>query len=292
MKKNRLSTPIFIYEDYADYLRDWYLYGKRFGITQRQFLSQAGIKANAFLSDIISRRKKIGPRHVDGFVTALGLEGDEIEYFKLLVRRERSRKPAEKKSIIDALASLRKENLSSILESRDLEYFTAWRYPVIREYIVCKGSAANAKEISNALIYLKLSTQEVKQALAKLIKWNMIAYDPQRGGYCPKDSDSITYRDMPHTVVNDVKRSLIEASIHAMEGLEKGERHISMTLKGISKEGYSELCAKIDLLRQEFLARDENKSGIDRIVSLNVQLFPVMKIRPSRHIGGDAQCTE
>jgi hypothetical protein len=58
----------------------------------------------------------------------------------------------------------------------------------------------------------------------------------------------------------------------------KEERHASMTLKGIGKETYKEMCEKIDALRKEFLDRDERKESTDRIVSLNIQLFPVMRI--------------
>ncbi len=278
MKKNRLNTPIFIYEDHVDFIRDWYSYAKRFGLTQREFLARAGINANAFLSDVIGRRKKIGRSHVAGFVKALELRGDEREYFRLLAQKGRCRKPADKIPVFDRLAQLRNGNLSTMLENRTLEYFASWQYPVIREYVVCKGSASSAKEIVHALVNLKLSTHEVNQALAKLVKWGMIVHDKAAGLYRPADKGAISYKNMPHPVVNDVKRTLIEASVHAMEEMPKDERHISMTMKGISKASYNELCTKIDALRKEFLDRDDHMESVDRIVSLNIQLFPVMKI--------------
>ena len=278
MKKNRLNTPIFVYEDHVDFIRDWYSYAKRFGLTQREFLGKAGIKAGAFLSDVISRRKKIGRGHIAGFIKALELRGDEKEYFRQLVQKEQCRQPADKKPVFENLANLRKQNLSTMLENRTMEYFASWRYPVIREYIVCKGSVSSPKEIVNALINLKLSTHEVNQALAKLVKWGMIVHDGTTGEYRMAEQGAITYQDMPHPVVNDVKRTLIEASIHAMEEMPKEERHASMTLKGIGKETYKEMCEKIDALRKEFLDRDERKESTDRIVSLNIQLFPVMRI--------------
>lgn len=286
MKKNRLNAPIFVYEDHVDFIRDWYSYAKRFGLTQRAFLARAGISANAFLSDVIARRKKIGRSHVVGFVKALELRNDEKEYFRLLAQKEQCRKPADKTPIFERLAQLRKSNLSTILENRTLEYFASWQYPVIREYVVCKGSVSSPKEIVSALVNLRLSTLEVNQALAKLAKWGMIVHDRAVGLYRPADKGAISYEDMPHPVVNDVKRTLIEASIHAMEEMPKDERHVSMTIKGISKASYSDLCAKIDALRKDFLNRDDRKESADRIVSLNIQLFPVMKIgRPGGERG-------
>ena len=278
MKKNRLNTPVFVYEDHVDFLRDWYSYAKRFGFTQREFLDRAGIKSAAFLSDVIARRKKIGRSHIAGFIKALELRGDEKEYFRLLVRKELCKTPADKKPVFEGLALLRKENLSTMLENRTMEYFASWRYPVIREFIVCKGAIASPKEITRALINLKLSTHEAEQALAKLVKWGMIVHDEASGVYRPAEQNAISYQDMPHPVVNDVKRTLIEAAIHAMEEMPKDRRHVSMALKGVSKKTYDDLCAKIDALRRELLDHEELKGAVDRIVSLNIQLFPVMNI--------------
>jgi uncharacterized protein (TIGR02147 family) len=278
MRKNRLSTPIFVYEDHVDFIRDWYSYAKRFGITQRDFLEKAGINAAAFLSDVISRRKKIGRGHIEGFAKALELRGDEKEYFRLLVLKELNWKPSDKKPVFEQLAGLRKKNLSTMLENRTMEYFASWRYPVIREYILCKGEVSSAREIADALINLRLTTLEVAQTLAKLEKWGMVTRDQASGAFRSVEKGAISYDDMPHTVVNDVKRTLIEAAVHAMEEMPKDERHVSMTLKGISKESYDRLCAKIDALRREFLDQEEQKESADRIVSLNIQLFPVMNI--------------
>jgi uncharacterized protein (TIGR02147 family) len=286
MRKCRLNTPIFIFEDHIDYLREWYLYAKRFGLTQREFLGTAGIHANAFLSDILAGRKKIGKRHVAGFIKALELKGDEQDYFALLVRKEQCEKPEEKRAVFEGLARIREQNLASVLPNRTLEFFASWRYPVIREYILCKGTVASPKEVADALTNLKLSAHEIRLALTKLMSWKMISFDESRGGYRAVEDQTITYDAMPHPVVNDVKRALIEASIRAMEEMPRGRRHVSMAIKGMSEKSYRELCEKIDALRREFLAREENKDVMDRIVSLNVQAFPVMTIDRSADHGG------
>ncbi len=281
MKKNRLSTPVFVFEDHVDFLKEWYNYAKRFGFTQRDFLNAAGINANAFLSDVLAKRKKIGSRHIAGFIKALELKGDEQEYFTLLVVKEKTKKPEDKIAISEKLAKIRKVNLSTILENRTMEYFASWRYPVIREYLLCRNAPVPPKEIANALINLKLSTAEVAQALCKLVKWKMVFFNESTGEYSTAGNNSISYQDMPHSVVNDVKRTFIEASIHAMEEMPKEQRHISMTLKGISEKTYALFCEKIDALRQEILLHEDNKIEVDKIIALNIQMFPIATINRS-----------
>ena len=92
---------------------------------------------------------------------------------------------------------------------------------------------------------------------------------------------------MPHSVVTDVKRTFIEASIHAMEEMPKQERHISMTLKGISNKTYQLFCEKIDELRKNILMHEETKANVDKIIALNIQMFPVSNINKSTENQGE-----
>ncbi len=290
MKKKHFHIPIFVYEDYVDYIQAWYSYTKRFGYTQRHFLQEAGIKAHAFLSDVLSKRKGIGKKHVEGFVRALELKDDAALYFDLLVQKGVCKNPREKDVILKDLAFLRNKNLSVLLKNKRLEYFASWKYPLIREYISKKGTVSSPKEIVRSFVNLKLSIREVEGALKKLIKWGLITYDENKGGYYSNESEGvISYDDLPHVVVNDVKRTMIETAIHAMETMPKEERHMSMAIRGMSQKNYNKLCEKINELRQEFLSYDDSGSDEvpDRVVTLTIQAFPVMKIKTDQEEGGD-----
>jgi uncharacterized protein (TIGR02147 family) len=279
MKPKRFGTPIYVFDDYVDFLVAWYSYARRFGFTQKDFMEKANINAKAFFSDVLSQRKKIGEKHIQGFVDALELSPDEADYFSLLVRKKNARDVDEINTIGKGLASLRAKKTSSILSGGGtMEYFSSWKYPVIREFIKAKGFVQSPEEISKSLLHLKLGLGEIRQALQKLQKWNMIDFDGITGTYRPNNDCLITYSEMPHAVVNDVKRSLIETSIHSMENLEKNARNISMAIRGMNRENYEKFCLKIDELRKEFLESGEGTAKSDHVYTLLVQLFPVMKI--------------
>lgn len=279
MKPKRFGTPIFVFDDYVDYLKAWYSYARRFGFTQKMFLEKAHINAKAFFSDILAQRKKIGEKHIQGFIDALDLSPDEAEYFSLLVHKKNEHSPYAISVIGKKLSTLRAKKTPVILSGGGtLEYFSSWKYPVIREYIKTRGFVRSPDEISKSLLHLKIGLTETRQALLKLQKWNMIEYDEKKQGYQPVHDCLISYSEMPHAVVNDVKRTFIESSINSMENLDKDTRNISLSIKGMNRETYSRFCTKIDAIRKEFIEPDNSNDQCDYIYTLLVQLFPVMKI--------------
>ncbi len=279
MKTKRFGTPIFVFDDYVDYLKAWYSYARRFGFTQKTFMEKARINAKAFFSDVLSQRKKIGEKHIQGFIDALELSPDEAEYFSLLVYKKNANSPDEVTATGKKLALLRTKKTSVILTGGGtLEYFSSWKYPVIREYIKAKGFVRSPNEISKSLLHLKMGLPETRQALLKLQKWNMIEYDDINKGYIPVNDCVITYSEMPHAVVNDVKRTFIETSMHSMENLGKDTRNISMAIRGMDRETYNKFCQKIDEIRKEFLESGDCNEKCDHVYTLLVQLFPIMKI--------------
>jgi uncharacterized protein (TIGR02147 family) len=279
MKPKRFGTPIFVFDDYVDYLKAWYSYARRFGFTQKMFMEKARINAKAFFSDVLSQRKKIGEKHVQGFIEVLELSPDEAEYFSLLVHKKNANTPDEINATGKKLAHLRAKKTPVILSGGGtMEYFSSWKYPVIREYIKARGLVRSPSEISKSLLHLKIGLTEARQILLKLQKWNMIEYDDINKMYRPVNDCVVTYSEMPHAVVNDVKRTFIETSIHSMENLDKDSRNISMAIRGMNRETYARFCQKIDEIRKEFLESSDGSEKCDHVYTLLVQLFPVMKI--------------
>jgi uncharacterized protein (TIGR02147 family) len=279
MKPKRFGTPIFVFDDYVDYLKAWYSYARRFGFTQKMFMEKARINAKAFFSDILSQRKKIGEKHVQGFIDVLELSPDEAEYFSLLVYKKNANTPDEINVAGKKLALLRAKKTPVILSGGGtMEYFSSWKYPVIREYIKARGFVRSPNEISKSLLHLKIGLTEARQALLKLQKWNMVEYDDKNKWYRSVNDCVVTYSEMPHAVVNDVKRTFIESSIHSMENLDKDSRNISMAIRGMNRETYSRFCQKIDEIRKEFLESSDGNEKCDHVYTLLIQLFPVMKI--------------
>ncbi|MBN1578336.1 MAG: TIGR02147 family protein [Chitinispirillaceae bacterium] len=278
-RAKRLSAPIFVFDDYVDYLKAWYGYARRFRMTQQAFIERAGVGAQAYFSDILARRKKLAVQHIKGFIKALELTGKDGEYFTLLVLKEHARKGEEKEKVLKKLARLREKNISTLVTDANAEYFSSWKYPVVREYIASMGYIASLREIKYAFLHFTMPLAEVRRTVEKLIQWKLVEKDEKTGGFRPVEGlSTVTYSGMPHAVVNDVKRLFIESSVHAMETLPREERHITMAIRGLSREKFRLFCKKIDELRAEFLESETGNEKPDHVYGLNVQLFPLMSV--------------
>ncbi len=206
--------------------------------------------AQVYFSDILARRKKLATKHKAGFAEALGLSGDAAEYFSLLMQKAHVKSGEEKDRINKKLSKLREKNLSMLVTDVNAEYFSSWKYPLVREYIVSRGYVSSVKEIRRALLHFRMSLNDIRRTVNKLVKWKMVVADGKSGVLTPGEPvGSVSYESMPHSVVNDVKRFFIESSIYAMETLPAAERHISTALREMSRKKYEEFCVKINELR-------------------------------------------
>jgi uncharacterized protein (TIGR02147 family) len=285
-RSKRLSTPIFVFDDYVDFLRAWYGYAKRFRMTQRAFVERAGVGSQAYFSDILARRKKCAIQHIDGFVRALELTARESDYFRQLVLKEHAKKGEDKERVLKKLARLREKNISTLITDANAEYFSSWKYPVVREFIASAGYIASLREIKHAFLHFTMPLAEVRRTVDKLIQWKLVEQDARTGGYRPVEGlSTITYSGMPHAVVNDVKRLFIESSVHAMETLPQDERHITMAIRGMSREQFNNFCTRIDELRNEFNETEDESQYHDHVYGLNIQLFPLMSVNPDDNGG-------
>ena len=286
-----MNTPVFVFDDYVDYLQAWYGYAKRFRLTQKAFVAKAGVGTQAFFSDILSRRKKLPVRFIEGFLQAMELTGDEALFFTRLVMKEHAKAGTEKERVLKHLAQLREKHLSVLVTGANTEYYSSWKYPVIREYIVTCGNVASLHDIKKAFLHFTMPTAEVRRVVERLVEWNMVEYRGPGTEIRPcVESGTVTYTGMPHAVVNDVKRLFIESALHAMETLPREERHITMAVKGVSRKKYEAFCRKIDALREQFLTEDDPGEADEYVYGLTIQLYPLMAVKPesSAAAGNDA----
>jgi uncharacterized protein (TIGR02147 family) len=278
-----LPFTIYVFDDYIKFLDEWFSYARRFGVTKKSFLAETGITSAAFLTDLLAGRRKLSVKHIPSFCSVLKLCGDEAAYFDALVKKGIAKKAEEIAAAAFTLSELRIKNLSSLLGKKNLEYFTSWKFPVVREYLVARKAIGSLKDVVDSLVIYKLTSREVESILKKLARWGMAEYVEASGVWRALETKAVfKYDELPHVVVSDAKRDMIDTAVKAMEILNKDDRHVTMAIRSMSRKKYDDFCQRIDELRREFLELPVEPGSEDRVVTLNIQAFPVMLFKEER----------
>ena len=86
------------YLDHRAFLRDWFdakkSQNKRF--SHRAFVRRTGQKSPSLLADVIAGRRNLTADGLEGFITALGLSGNEAEWFSDLVAMHQAESTEER----------------------------------------------------------------------------------------------------------------------------------------------------------------------------------------------------
>ena len=89
--------PVMQYSDFREFLRDFYQERKPYGFSFREFSKLAGYSSPVFLKLVIEGKANLSERGTERVANATGLVGADVEYFRILVAMNQSKKAEEKK---------------------------------------------------------------------------------------------------------------------------------------------------------------------------------------------------
>ena len=96
--------PITEYQDYREYMRDFYAERKRCSyFTWRKFASLAGFASSAYLKLVSDGQTTLSKPGIPKVARAMGLEGFDYTYFTLLVKLGNAKNDDEKESALSEL---------------------------------------------------------------------------------------------------------------------------------------------------------------------------------------------
>lgn len=147
-----MSEPdIFEYEHFRDYLRDWFDHRKATNprYSYRLFAKRAGSTDPSLLHRVIRGRRRLPDAQVDAFCTALHLEGEAAEYFRLLVAYEQARKVVDRERAWAALIDFHARRQGPNLDGDYVRFLSGWLPPAVLAMADCPGFEADPQAIAH-----------------------------------------------------------------------------------------------------------------------------------------------
>lgn len=273
-RKEEAGIPdVFGYLDYRVYLKDWYEARKRRekGFSYRMLAREVGYRSHAFFSLVIQRRSNISMEVAMGFADCIGLKGREREYFLLLVSCNQEESPAKRATLFRRLQELNGTPATRLREDQDA-FLASWRHAAMREMLGMDPFQGGEAQWGERMVPAA-SAREVRDSLDLLLALGL-AHRTARGivRTDPRLSTGTTYTE---AATRAFMRQVHQLGGEALERFPRSERYHGWATLSISAATLETLRAELRALVQRFLALAEKDAAPDRVVQLNLELFPL-----------------
>ncbi len=267
---------VFEYLDYRQYLTDFYSHQKAnsYGFSYRTFAKAVGCKSVNHPHLVITGRRNLTSAMAVRFAQACGLSGEEQAYFGDLVAFTQAKSPSEKQHYYARLGRYAPFRKVHKITEAQATYFSKWFIPATRELAARSDFRADPRWIAAELIP-HITPAQAKKALQTLVELGMLTIDEQ--GRATRTEPLVTSGGpLGHHLVA-FHREMLDRANEAIELVPRDEREISSVTVCVSQKRLLELKEQLREFRRQLLRTAEQDDVPERVVQINVQLFPLSK---------------
>lgn len=275
-----MNPNVFDYADFRAYLSEWFRERKqvRPRLSHRGFALKVGSKDPSLLLNVITGRRGLTPERTEAFVEALGLEGDEAEYFRLLVRFGQAEDAAERDRAWAAIAVLRSRVQAPEIDSSRFLYASNRIYPAVQSLAECEGFRPEPGWIARTL-RPAVSESEAAEALELLLRLGFLArvgdrvVPAQPVMHTPPtvaDLGGYGYHRQNHKRAGEVLEQLWDPR----SGVAEETAFLGITL-AVPESKLGDLRRLLWEAQLHVMHECESWTERDRVVQVSIQMFPV-----------------
>ena len=267
--------PIIEYQDYRKYMRDFYEERKRCSVfSWREFSRLAGFSSPNYIKLVCEGRSRLSKKGVEGVADAMGLEGADRDYFRVMEHFGDARNDVKKMQAFNEMQKIAKENRLRVVDAEAFKYFESWVNPVLRELAPIMPGAKPLELARNC--YAVVSAAEVRQSLDFMVHADFLrkvgedTYE-QTEKVVTGSSEAIPL------ALRSMNRQMSKLATSAIDDVPPEKRHIAGVTLGLSESTYKWLVQKLEVLRHQVVAIAAKEKEYDKVYRLNLQLFPLTK---------------
>lgn len=280
LKNIAMEIDALAFDSVSSYLQSVFARAKR-GIPRysyRKLADDLGFGSTNIVHLFIRGKRPISEKAVEKIATALTLDSKQRDYLLALVAVRKNTSPEAREQALDQLIDLKQKYAPSPIDRRHIEYASKWFHPVIREMVALPEFQSDPKWIASH-IQPKISTSQARASLDLLVKIGFLETDPETGEYYQVDAQVATGPKMKQLYAASYHKESIPLAIDALVTTPGRERSVTSLTLSVSEEQFRRIKDKIAEFQAEiFTIENEREAGPpDRIVQLNMQLFPASK---------------
>ncbi|MGA2507346.1 MAG: TIGR02147 family protein [Chitinispirillaceae bacterium] len=267
---------VFEYLDYRDFLKDFYEEKKneRTFFSYRLFGTKVGMDAS-YLAKVLIKHRHVSNNSIGKIALFCGLNEREEEYFEALVHFVKAKSHKESKVLFERLLSLKSVSAKTLVEHQYV-FYQKWYNSAIRSILEFYEFRGNYRALAEQLSP-KISVKEAKESIGLLEKLQLIKRD-ETGRYRMTDSAITTGPQWHSLAIQAFQEETIRLSLESLSRHPKKHRDVSTITMNINGQNFQEIRERIKDFRSTVINYANEQSSPDRVVQLNIQMFPLSKI--------------
>lgn len=231
----------------------------------------------SFLAKLFNKDAHISIGKIAPFADVMKLEGRERSYFEELVRFCRAKNEEEIQKIFERMQAIRGLEFRTIADD-EVEFFSKTHHMAIRSLLgIYKFSGENYRSLAS-MVVPRISVTEAQGSVKLLERLGMVSVN-DKGYYTVTDQYVSTGKKWSALAIHKYQKENIELSSRALDSIHKKERDISTVTFCVNSKMLPVLKERLGALREEMLRFSEEFDDDDTVMHLNLQLFPVAKVR-------------
>jgi len=272
---------VYGYADYRAYLRDFYASqkAKSAAFSHRAFSRRAGLRSSNYLSLVMKGERDLSSQMAPRFAKACGLAKRDGEFFCDLVAFCQAKTTEEKQRWQERLARFRQFREAHQLFGEQTAYHSNWYMPAVRELVALPGFIEDPSWIA-ANLEPPISERQAAEALATLCKLGLLMRNAD--GKLQQAQALVTTGPGPlghHIFV--YHQAMLDLAKRALDHLPRTERDVTSVTLCLAEADLPRVKQRLKELRQELLQLAELTPAPERVVQLNLQLFPLSRRAPA-----------
>jgi uncharacterized protein (TIGR02147 family) len=272
----KVEVRVYDFLDYRAYLRAYYEAAKRTqrSFSFRSFSKLAGLRSPNFLKLVIEGQRNLGADSVQGFSSALGLEGAEAEFFSDLVAFNQAASLADKNRAFERISASRRFRAARRIDGDLFAYLSHWYNPAIRELAGRADFSEDPRWLASQL-RPRISPTEAAEAMRLLLSLGLLVRDPASGRILRGEPTLTTEHEVRSLGAAAFHRQMIERAAESLEGVRAELRDLAALTVCISPQTARQVKERIHQFREALTELCDSDSAGAVVYQLNVQWFPL-----------------
>ncbi|OWV26519.1 hypothetical protein B7988_04975 [Fibrobacter sp. UWB1] len=266
-------APILQYQDFRRYLQDFYDWKKRTSVfSWRDYSKMAGFASPVFMKQVCEGKANLGKKATVKVADAFNFIGIEREYFFSLVMFAQAKTDDKKRFAYAEMQSIAKASKVNLIGVDAYKYYDSWVHPVVRELAPAMPGAM-PKEIAGKCVH-EVSAKEVRDSINFQVRAGILKKTDD-GNYSQTDKLLGGDTQSMSLAVRSMNRQMATFAVDALDRFAADERYVAGVTMGVSDGAFEKIVETLKRCRNQVLEIIANDDKVDRVLRLNLQLFPL-----------------